>query len=380
MLNRKLQILLHISLWLLMFGIFPLLIYIDSMYDSLYLKRSIFQAAIFLILFYSNYFILIPKLFFRKKHIEYFSFFIGLILVSVFLFIKFESYNHNKINSFKNHQLLHNSKSSPEFDKTPPLPPINFNSLNMNKMHLKGPKPSKRWPTYNFLLMSFLISGLSFGLRMSEKLILNERLRKETEREKLNSELAFLKNQISPHFFFNTLNNIYSLVEINTAEGQKAILQLSKLMRYLLYESENGNTLLSREIEFMTNFVELMKLRLSPKVQLKVKFPKKYEDIEIPPLLFISFIENAFKHGISYKDPSFINIDMSVNAKDICFWCSNSLIGKSTNEIKTASGIGLENVKKRLELLFPDKHNLVIHSTEVFYSIMLTIDISIKKS
>jgi LytS/YehU family sensor histidine kinase len=215
---------------------------------------------------------------------------------------------------------------------------------------------------------------------MSEKLILNERLRKETEREKLNSELAFLKNQISPHFFFNTLNNIYSLVEVNTAEGQKAILQLSKLMRYLLYESENGNTLLSREIEFMTNFVELMKLRLSPKVQLKVKFPKRYDDIEIPPLLFISFIENAFKHGISYKDPSFINVNMSVNAKEICFWCSNSLIGKSTNEIKTASGIGLENVKKRLELLYPDKHNLVITTTEVFYSIMLTIDISIKKS
>lgn len=379
MLNRKLQILLHISLWSLMFGIFPLLIYIDSMYDTLYLKRSIFQAVIFLILFYSNYFILIPKLFFKKKQIEYFSFFIGLIIISVFLFIKFENINYNKINNFKNHEVFHDSKGNDKFDKMPP-PPLNFNPVTINKMFLRGPKPSKKWPTYNFLLMSFLISGLSFGLRMSEKLILNERLRKETEREKLNSELAFLKNQISPHFFFNTLNNIYSLVEVNTAEGQKAILQLSKLMRYLLYESENGNTLLSREIEFMTNFVELMKLRLSPKVQLKVKFPKRYDDIEIPPLLFISFIENAFKHGISYKDPSFINVNMSVNAKEICFWCSNSLIGKSTNEIKTASGIGLENVKKRLELLYPDKHNLVITTTEVFYSIMLTIDISIKKS
>lgn len=306
-LNKKFKILLHVSTWMLLFGVFPLLLYIDSLYDELFLKRSIFQAIIFILLFYTHYFYLIPSFFFKKKQLEYYSFFIALILISAIIFIEFE-----------NHYLKDNFSHFP-------TKPLNKNKVDDNKDSLfefhnnfiHRPRPSKIWPLYNFLLISFLISGFSLGLRLSEKLIQNERLRKETEKEKLNSELAFLKNQISPHFFFNTLNNIYSLVEINTADGQKAILQLSKLMRYLLYESEKGNTLLSREIEFMNNFIELMKLRLSSKVQLKVVLPRKYADIEIPPLLFISFIENAFKHGVSYKDPSFININMNVSTKEI---------------------------------------------------------------
>ena len=137
-------------------------------------------------------------------------------------------------------------------------------------------------------------------------------MQKETEKEKLNSELAFLKNQISPHFFFNTLNNIYSLISINAEDSQKAVLKLSKLMRYLLYESEQGNTKLSNEIDFMNNYIDLMKLRMNDKVDLTVSFPKKYEDKNIPPLLFIPFIENAFKHGISYREKSFIDINMMV--------------------------------------------------------------------
>lgn len=368
-LNRKLYIVLHIAAWVVLFGIFPLLLYIDSMYDELFLKRSIFQAIIFLILFYSNYFILIPKLFFRKKKFEFYSVFIGLIIISAFLFTKFEKHNMMDFPKEMNNEMFPPQRT---FNNDNRLLPDHF---NINRRPKELHRPSKRWPLYNFILISFLISGFSLGFRLSEKLILNERLRKETEKEKLNSELAFLKNQISPHFFFNTLNNIYSLVEINTEEGQKAILQLSKLMRYLLYESEKGNTLLSREIDFMTNFIELMKLRLSPKVQLKVSFPKKYVDVEVPPLLFISFIENAFKHGISYKDPSFININMSVNSKEIYFWCSNSLTNRNKEEVKSASGIGLENVKKRLDLLYPDSHNLVINTTDVFFSVLLTINI-----
>ena len=124
----------------------------------------------------------------------------------------------------------------------------------------------------------------------------------------LNTELAFLKNQINPHFFFNTLNNIYSLVQINVGDGQKAILQLSKLMRYLLYDTDKGEQPLSREIEFMTTYIDLMKLRLSEKVSVTVVFPENFDNVLIPPLLFLPFIENAFKHGISYRKSSFIHI------------------------------------------------------------------------
>jgi two-component system LytT family sensor kinase len=362
--NKKTIIIIHLAVWLIMFGFFPLLIYIDSMRDTIFLKRSIVQTLIFISIFYLNYFVFIPKFFFLKKKIYFALSAVFTIILALFIFNYYETKFESQMNAFKNKMHIE-KKQYPDFE-------------NIDKTQLKPiikHRPSKKWPYYNFLLITLLISGISLGLRLSEKLIQNERSRKEAEKEKLNSELAFLKNQVSPHFFFNTLNNIYSLVEINTSEGQKAIIQLSKLMRYLLYESEHGNTLLSREIEFMTNFVDLMKLRLSSKIQLKVVFPKKFNDIEIPPLLFISFIENAFKHGISYAEPSFINIHMSVNKKEIYFWCSNSLITKDKEDVKTASGIGLENVRKRLELLYPNKHHLIINTTEVFYSVALTIEI-----
>ena len=179
---------------------------------------------------------------------------------------------------------------------------------------------------FNYVFTSLFLVFFSLGLRVLERHSQTEKLQKELEKEKLNSELAFLKNQISPHFFFNTLNNIYSLISINAEDSQKAVLKLSKLMRYLLYESEHGNTKLSNEIDFMNNYIDLMKLRMSDKIKLSVSFPEKYDDINIPPLLFIPFIENAFKHGISYREKSFIDISMQAEKDSISFRCANSLV------------------------------------------------------
>jgi LytS/YehU family sensor histidine kinase len=217
------------------------------------------------------------------------------------------------------------------------------------------------------------------GLRMANKLMQNEKERKELEKERLNSELAFLKNQISPHFFFNTLNNIYSLIQINTEDAQKAVSRLSKLMRYLLYESENGNTILSREIEFMRNYIDLMKLRLNNKVKFSATFPKNFNDVEIPPLLFISFIENAFKHGVSYRESSFITISIKIEEMQLIFECKNSLFPAAQDE-KNAAGIGLENVRKRLSLLFPERHKLSIIQTENTFDVFLSIQLNQKQN
>ena len=179
----------------------------------------------------------------------------------------------------------------------------------------------------------------------------------------------------NPHFFFNTLNNIYSLVQQNVRDGQKAILQLSKLMRYLLYETEKGDKPVSQEIEFMRNYIELIKLRLSDKVALNVSFPENYPDVVIPPLIFLPFIENAFKHGISYRKPSYINILMKVNPGEIYFECINSTGSQGEELFSSGSGIGLENVRKRLNLLFPKKHSLQIVSTETAFNVVLIIDL-----
>jgi LytS/YehU family sensor histidine kinase len=224
------------------------------------------------------------------------------------------------------------------------------------------------------MFTSLFLVFFSVGMRVLERHSQTEKLQKELEKEKLNSELAFLKNQISPHFFFNTLNNIYSLISINADDSQKAVLKLSKLMRYLLYDSESGNTKLSNEIDFMNNYIDLMKLRMTNKISLIVAFPEKYTDLNIPPLIFIPFIENAFKHGISNREKSFIDISMTTQKDSILFRCANSLIKPREESEPGQSGIGLENVTKRLNLLFPGKHELKINKTEKEFEVLLQIN------
>lgn len=238
---------------------------------------------------------------------------------------------------------------------------------------LIGHPPFFQMHLFNYAFNSLFLVFFSMGLRVLERHSQTEKLQKELEKEKLNSELAFLKNQISPHFFFNTLNNIYSLISINAEDSQKAVLTLSKLMRYLLYESEQGNTRLSNEINFMNNYIDLMKLRMSEKISLTISFPEKYDDINIPPLLFIPFIENAFKHGISYREKSFIDISILAVNDSINFRCANSLIKSREEAESTHSGIGLENVSKRLNLLFPGKYELKINKSDTSFEVVLKI-------
>jgi len=227
----------------------------------------------------------------------------------------------------------------------------------------------------NYFPTALFLMFLSLGLKVLERQSQIEQLSKEIEKEKLNSELAFLKNQISPHFFFNTLNNIYSLIGINQDDSQEAVLKLSKLMRYLIYDSEKGNTMLSHEIEFMKNYIDLMKLRMSDRVTLNISFPGNYSDRNIQPLLFIPFIENSFKHGVSYREKSFIDIEMKAEAGSIVFRCSNSLHegNSEKGQEQNAGGIGLDNVRKRLSLLFPGSHELKISAAENRFDVFLEI-------
>jgi LytS/YehU family sensor histidine kinase len=236
-----------------------------------------------------------------------------------------------------------------------------------------GRPPFREMHWFNYMFTSLFLVFFSVGMRVLERHSQTEKLQKELEKEKLNSELAFLKNQISPHFFFNTLNNIYSLISISAEDSQKAVLKLSKLMRYLLYDSEHGNTKLSNEIDFMNNYIDLMKLRVSSKISLNISFPDKYDDINFPPLIFIPFIENAFKHGISFREKSFIDISMTTDSKSIQFRCANSLVKIAEENETGQSGIGLENVTKRLNLLFPDKHELKINKSETEFEVLLQI-------
>jgi LytS/YehU family sensor histidine kinase len=148
------------------------------------------------------------------------------------------------------------------------------------------------------------------------------------------------------------------------------------MMRYLLYESEDGDTKLSNEIELITNYIDLMKLRLEKSFNLRVTLPDKYKDFRIPPLLFIPFIENAFKHGVSFREESFIDIFMAVSDNNVTFRSVNSIIGASAETGLESHGIGLNNVRKRLNLLFPGKHDLQLNKTESTFEVLLKIQVT----
>jgi two-component system, LytTR family, sensor kinase len=364
--GKKISISLHILAWMIFFILPIYLLYIDSSNDTHFIEFAYIQTIGYALIFYINFFYLVPKFFFIKKRRIYY-FISALVLITCISYGISASISNDfpgKKDRPEKGEMLKLLKKGER-----PKPPYNF-----EKMGEVPPKPSKNWPLYNYFLTSFLISGFALGLRFSDKMLQNEKKRKEAEKEKLNSELAFLKNQISPHFFFNTLNNIYSLVQINTVDASKSLLQLSKLMRYLIYDSEKENTKLSQELEFITNYINLMKLRISPKVRISATFPVSYPDVVFPPLLFVPFIENAFKHGVSYQEASFIDIRMEIENNEIIFSCSNSIGFKTNNDESSDPGIGLENVKKRLALLFPEKHVLTIDKTTNTFNVLLLIN------
>lgn len=345
--DKKIAVFLHILAWAT-FILLPLYLILENGgMDMFFIQRIFFRTIIYILIFYINFFLLIPWLLFKGKKLQFY-----LILVALVVSLYFVNESVNR-HVFVNEQQQLNKV----FDRA--------------ARDMKPPKHPWKFDIYNYLFTTVLVSGFSIGLRMNGRYMENEKKRKELEKEKLSSELALLKNQISPHFFFNTLNNIYSLTEINTKDAQDAILKLSKMMRYLLYESEKEDTMLSSEIDFLKNYIELMKLRLNDKVSLNVALPAKFKDTKFPPLMFISFVENAFKHGVSYREPSFIDIELIVGHEKINFVCKNSLVSKTEND--AGSGIGLENIRKRLNLLFPGKHRLYINQSDKAFEVELEI-------
>ena len=168
----------------------------------------------------------------------------------------------------------------------------------------------------------------------------------------------------------NTLNNIHALVDMDAGKAKRTIVELSKLMRYVLYEASNRTILLSREIQFLDNYIALMKLRYTGRVRIECCMPDEVPEVQIPPLLFISFVENAFKHGVSYQEESFIRVFMSVEDGRLAFRCSNSNHGRS---VEQHHGIGLENIRKRLRLLFGQDYTLSINGRDDSFNVLLII-------
>ena len=198
-----------------------------------------------------------------------------------------------------------------------------------------------------------LVTGLSVAIRMTNGWYQVEANQRELERERAEAELSNLKSQLNPHFLFNTLNNIYSLIAFSPEKAQEAVHDLSRLLRYVLYESNQPLVPIEKDLDFLRNYIELMRIRLPRHVDLQTDIEAATPGVMIAPLLFISLVENAFKHGVSNSQPSFIQI--TIRQADDTVSCSihNSYFPKTADD-KSGSGIGLSNLEKRLSLLYPE--------------------------
>ena len=194
----------------------------------------------------------------------------------------------------------------------------------------------------------------------------------EEKRKTAEAELTWLKHQLNPHFLFNTLNNISSLTQIDPDKAQESIGQLSDTLRYALYDTDVEKVPLSGEVSFMDNYVHLMQLRCNELTEVTTDWQLPAADVKIAPLLFISPIENAFKHGVNARMKSFVHIGLHPEGKDLVFTCENSLFEK-TGEDHIGSGIGMENLKRRLELIYPDAYSYEHDEKDGAYSVRIVL-------
>lgn len=336
----------HIIAWLVLFS-FPFLFSGDEIFRFNFVMQAFWLPLGWsFLLFYINYFIL-TRLLIQKGNILAF---IGINLLLMILFASLSS----MISVLLPHP--------PPFTHGPP-------PGNGNRTPMREP----------FFLRSFASLFLpvitSLAIRITQRWMKMEAERKEQDHQQLTSELLHLKFQLQPHFFFNSLNSIYALVDSSAQKAKEGIQGLAKLMRYLLYETNEPKVPVSKEISFLREYIQMMQLRTREDVKIEYTFPSDDSGLKIAPLLFIPLVENAFKHGISMASPSFIHLVMEIEGQTVLMSVENSCYPKPATD-RSGSGIGLENLKKRLAQLYPKKHHLALETLNSIYCARLQINLS----
>tara|TARA_R110002051_G_scaffold137916_2_gene210564 strand:- start:66343 stop:67377 length:1035 start_codon:yes stop_codon:yes gene_type:complete len=339
--NKKILLAQHLLIWLVLFSMPFVLSYGQELDTNRLVAHFLIPMLFYAVIFYLNFFVLIDRFLFSKKTFAFIFINLGLIGFSILLkeFIE-ASYFADLIKN----RPQDNSRVGPPFQLFIYVQMLSYAAPLLFSIAIKT---TKRW-------------------------VKTEAEKKEADNFKLQTELQHLRYQLQPHFFFNSLNNIYSLVDISPDKAKSTIHSLSKLMRYLLYETSTEFIPLSKEIEFMRKYIELMKLRLTDKTTVESSFPLSEPQIKIAPLLFISLIENAFKHGVSANKESVISIDMITQDNSVIFQIENYNFPKEHTD-KSGSGIGLPNLEKRLQLLYPNKHQFTQETKDGIYSVYLKI-------
>lgn len=226
----------------------------------------------------------------------------------------------------------------------------------------------------NRTLIAILILGCNIAIKLLFRSMRDARYLREVESQRLKAELRYLKAQVNPHFFMNTLNNIHALIDIDTEKAKEAVIELSKIMRYVLYDADRQTVSLQKEIDFIDNYIRLMRLRYSDDVEISTEYPARLPDVQVPPLALVTLTENAFKHGISYRTDSFVHTVLEVGDGFIVYTVSNSISDCAAGASGTAgSGVGLDNLLKRLDLLYGSNYSFEVQRTDRQYVASLRI-------
>lgn len=336
--QRNRILLIHLSFWWVYFSFFYYQVSFGKPGEETDLTEALVTTILHIgfiaTLAYINYFIFLPRLIHKKNLFAYLLEFLPLfaIFITMYVYVK-------RVQMANNEHIGY------------------FYSIKFIVQHSVG------------TIFIVIFVGM---LKFAEDWLELEAKRKEVENEKLMAELTFLKAQINPHFLFNTLNNLYYLAFTNSPNTTEVIAKLSQMMRYMIYDSNHAKVLLSKEIEYIENYISLEKLRLNNQIPITFDIEGNISQTQIVPLILITFLENAFKHGVSNNSTdAYIIVKLSVTKNELIYIVENSKL-KSSNHEK--SGIGLRNVKRRLDLSYSNKYQLVVEDTESDYKVNLTLN------
>lgn len=329
--TSRIRLLVEIAAWFALF-FFPVILFpgfwpkfINGSFNPQFLGLAITNILL-ITFYYFNYYFLIPKFYFPKKYVYYTLCLFSYLFLMIFIL-----------------------QLRKEFNPLP-SPPFRFaNGAFIGSIVIR-------------FIMIFL---LSLGISSYNHL-------KQVEREKMKAELSYLKAQINPHFLFNTLNSIYALTVKKSDNAPESITRLSSIMRYVITEAATDFVPLEKEIEYISNYVELEELRITSKVKLNYKVSGNLSGRQIAPLIFVPFIENAFKHGVSTKENSDIGITITVEGNELHLFVKNTKVNVRTIN----NGLGMENAKMRLSLLYPGKHTLIVNNAEKEFTVSLKITLN----
>ncbi|MGN7783428.1 sensor histidine kinase [Niabella sp. 22666] len=365
--KRSFKILTHLLCWLFFICLVAAFLHngSTSSQTALHIISSgsfILFVAFYIFIFYLNQHLLMPQLFLKKRYISFTTIFV--LLLSVTFYIK----------PFEQTMQMFRNNNRADFRPPPPgneerrFPPPDGRVHGRNRG--PGPQSNQRIDIVSLILF-FMSMAVSAMLVLSKQWRQAESNKALVEAQKANAELAFLKAQISPHFLFNVLNNIYALAITKNEQTASSILRLSNIMRYVTDEARTDFVPVEKEIACINDYIALQKIRLSKKVTVNYTVTGTYGNAMIAPLILMAFVENCFKHGISNNVESEINIRIYVDQDQIRLQTSNPVIKNDDN--KSRSGVGLQNVNQRLEHLYKNNYQLTIEPDNMLFKVILSI-------